>query len=1218
MAGRSIQTAHAMTSRRDGSEDTTMRPAETSKTARQGDATATSKDAAFGSLNDLLGRLDSDAAFRDLHLGNTELPDSATDPALTIGASEGIRPAIAAAVAERNDVVMVLPSGRDAQEMADALRSWYGGNPADIAVLEAWETLPHERLSPRADTVASRMAVFRRLAHPDANSSMFGPIRILVMPVRSLIQPVVAGLGDVEPLVFHLGHELSLDKAVEQLVQNAYKRVDLVMDRGEFAVRGGILDVFPPTAPHPIRIEFFGDEVDAIKEFNASDQRTYGGNIPSVWATACREMQLNEQVRARAESLVGQIPNADDMLESIAQAIPIEGMESLLPALVDHLEAVPGMLPKHAVVMLCDPERLRRAAEDLSKTANEFLAASWHVAASGHSSGAPIAFDEASFLDFDETITSMEFSQQEMWKLTSFGVDASRPGHIQIGAKAPEEFRGMEERASAGIGGLIDEGVEVTITSAAQGTLARLARAVNETGISAIHAVRSLAIEGFVDDSAKVALLTERDLTGHSSAASQTKTPKRRRKAIDLMELKPGDYVVHEQHGIGRFVEMRQRTVGQGSHKAQREYLVIEYASSKRGAPADKLFIPTDQLDLVSKYIGAESPKLNKLGGSDWAATKAKARKHVRQIADDLVKLYSARQRTEGFAFSPDTPWQKELEDAFPYQETPDQLTTIDEVKHDMERPMPMDRLICGDVGFGKTEIALRAAFKAVQDSKQVVVLAPTTLLVQQHYETFVERFEGFPVEIGALSRFQTAKESSKTIEGLADGSVDIVIGTHKLLNPKIAFKDLGLVIIDEEQRFGVEHKETLKALRTNVDVLSLSATPIPRTLEMAVTGIREMSTLATPPEDRLPVLTYVGAYEDAQVTAALRRELLRGGQVFYVHNRVEDIARIAAKLTELVPEAKVGIAHGKMGEKQLDGVIRDFWRRDINVLVCTTIIETGLDISNANTLIVDRADRFGLSQLHQLRGRVGRGRERAYAYFLYDPSKTMTQTAHDRLATIAQNSALGSGFDVAMKDLELRGTGNLLGDEQSGHIEGVGFDLYVRMVSEAVAHVKEPGKQEESVVSIDLPIEASIPLDYIDSDKLRLEAYQKLAAAHGEQDLKDLQEELQDRYGKPPRELDVLFDVARLREKAKTLGITEIIGQGRNVRVASIDPQDSVMMRIARIYPGMQYRPVTHTLLVPAPFAGSLGSSAMDSDQIMQWVDQLLDDLAWSPKRGG
>ena len=623
--------------------------------------------------------------------------------------------------------------------------------------------------------------------------------------------------------------------------------------------------------------------------------------------------------------------------------------------------------------------------------------------------------------------------------------------------------------------------------------------------------------------------------------------------------------MVHEQHGIGRFVEMRQRTVGTGANASTREYLVIEYAPSKRGAPPDKLFIPTDQLDLVSKYIGAETPKLNKLGGSDWAATKAKARKHVREIADDLVKLYSARQRTPGFAFSPDTPWQKELEDAFPYQETADQLTTIDDVKADMEKPRPMDRLICGDVGFGKTEIAVRAAFKAVQDGKQVAVLVPTTLLVQQHYETFAERYEGFPVNVAAMSRFQKPKEIKETTEGLAEGTVDVVIGTHKLLSPKIKFKDLGLVIIDEEQRFGVEHKETLKALRTNVDVLSLSATPIPRTLEMAVTGIREMSTLATPPEDRLPVLTYVGAYEDAQVTAAVRRELLRGGQVFYVHNRVEDIAAVADKIHQLVPESHVGIAHGKMGEKQLDQVIRDFWHRDIDVLVCTTIIETGLDISNANTLIVDHADRFGLSQLHQLRGRVGRGRERAYAYFLYDPSKPMTQQSHDRLATIAQNTALGSGFDVAMKDLELRGTGNLLGDQQSGHIEGVGFDLYVRMVSEAVEAYKEPDKAAEPMaVSVDLPVEASIPVDYIDSDKLRLEAYRKLAAARTEDDLAALREELADRYGKPPEQFDTLFDVARLKFKARMMGISEILAQSNRVRIGRIDPAESVRMRMS------------------------------------------------------
>ena len=1050
-----------------------------------------------GALSGLLDQLDHDRSFHDLSHGLVDVPaNEGSEPMLNVEAVPGIRPALAAATAQRAPVVAIVPSGRESQEAVEAIRSWYDGDPQDIAELEAWETLPHERLSPRADTVASRMAVFRRLTHPEPGNALFGPIKVLVMPVRSLIQPVVAGLGDVEPLVFAAGEELPLDQAAARLVENAYTRVDLVMDRGQFAVRGGILDVFPPTIAHPVRIEFFGDEIDTIKEFHASDQRTYGDGLHTVWATPCRELQLTQAVRDRAKSLIGQIPNAEDMLASIADGIPVEGMESLMPALIDDMEPVQRMLPQGAVIMLSDPERLRRAADDLTKTANEFLAASWHVAASGHGAGAPISFDQASFLDYEETVSSLAYSRDEVWKLADFGVDPGLPGNVRIGASSPQEYRGDESKAATGIEGLIDAGFVVTITAGAQGTLARLKRAVNETGITRFDVLRSRAVDGFVDRDARIALLTERDLTGRSSAVGQTKTPKRRRKAIDLMELKPGDYVVHEQHGIGRYTGMQQRSIGPAGAKTTREYLVVEYAPSKRNAPADKLYIPTDQLDQVSKYIGSDAPKLNKLGGSDWAQTKAKARKHVHEIAQDLVRLYSARQRTKGFAFSPDTPWQKELEDAFPYQETPDQLTTIDEVKADMEKPVPMDRLICGDVGFGKTEIAVRAAFKAIQDGKQVAVLVPTTLLVQQHYETFTERYSGFPVDVAAMSRFQSPKEIKQTIKGLEDGSVDVVIGTHKLLNPKIKFKDLGLLIIDEEQRFGVEHKETLKALRTNVDVLSLSATPIPRTLEMAVTGIREMSTLATPPEDRLPVLTYVGPYEDAQVTAAIRRELLRGGQVFYVHNRVDSISATADKIHQLVPEAKIGVAHGKMGEKQLDAIIRDFWHRDIDVLVCTTIIETGLDISNANTLIVDHADRFGLSQLHQLRGRVGRGRERAYAYFLYDPSKPMTQQSHDRLATIAQNTSLGSGFDVAMKDLELRGTGNLLGDEQSGHIEGVGFDLYVRMVSQAVEEYKEPERKESVAVSIDLPIEASIPVDYIDSDKLRLEAYRKLASA--------------------------------------------------------------------------------------------------------------------------
>ena len=778
--------------------------------------------------------------------------------------------------------------------------------------------------------------------------------------------------------------------------------------------------------------------------------------------------------------------------------------------------------------------------------------------------------------------------------------------------KSPQEFRGDSEKISSGISGLISNGYKVYISAASSGILSRLARAVRASGVFDFSAVQSKIVDGFIDTQSKIAILSERDLTGKSSSASGFKSPKRRKKEIDLLDLKPGDFVVHEQHGIGKFIGMRQRNVKTSNGEATREYLEIEYAPSKRNAPADKLFIPTDQLDLVSKYIGAEIPKLNKLGGADWAATKEKARKAVQEVAQDLIKLYSARASSSGFAFSADTPWQKELEDDFPYQETPDQLTTIDEVKQDMQKPIPMDRLICGDVGFGKTEIAVRAAFKAVQDGKQVVVLAPTTLLVQQHYETFTNRFSGFPITVAAMSRFQSEKEVNNTIQGLESGEVDVVIGTHKLLNPNIKFKDLGLVIIDEEQRFGVEHKETLKALRTNVDVLSLSATPIPRTLEMAVTGIREMSTLATPPEDRLPVLTYVGAYEDAQVAACVKRELLRGGQVFYVHNRVEDISKVATNIQKLVPDARVAIAHGKMGEKQLDTIIRDFWHRDIDVLVCTTIIETGLDISNANTLIVDHADRFGLSQLHQLRGRVGRGRERAYAYFLYDPSKPMTQQAHDRLATIAQYTALGSGFDVAMKDLELRGTGNLLGNAQSGHIEGVGFDLYVRMVCEAVEKYKEPEHKETVSTSIDLPVEASIPVDYIDSDKLRLEAYRKLASANNNKDLQELHDELLDRFGEPPEAFGILCDVARLRFKARDLGITQISSQGKSVRVIGLDPKESLWMRLQRIYRGVKYRPLTHTLIIPSPFESSLGTSAMSEREILDWVRQLLEDLAW------
>jgi len=635
---------------------------------------------------------------------------------------------------------------------------------------------------------------------------------------------------------------------------------------------------------------------------------------------------------------------------------------------------------------------------------------------------------------------------------------------------------------------------------------------------------------------------------------------------------------------------------------------VVEYAPGKRGHPPARLYVPADQHDEVTRDARGAAPALHRLGGADWAKTKGRARKAVREIAAELIRLYSARMATVGHDFGPDTPWQRELEGAFAYVETPDQLSSIDEVKADMEKQVPMDRLICGDVGYGKTEIAVRAAFKAIQDGKQVAVLVPTTLLVTQHFNTFSERYASFPVTVRALSRFQSDKEAKAVLAGLADGSIDLVIGTHRLLSPEVRFKDLGLVVVDEEQRFGVEHKEQLKTMRTAVDVLAMSATPIPRTLEMAVTGIREMSTLATPPEERHPVLTYVGGYEEKQITAALRRELLREGQVFFVHNKVSSIEKAAARLRELVPEARIATAHGQMGEHKLEQVVLDFWEKRFDVLVCTTIVETGLDISNANTLIVERADVMGLSQLHQLRGRVGRGRERAYAYFMYPPEKPLTETAHDRLMTIASHTDLGAGIQIAMKDLEIRGAGNLLGGEQSGHIEGVGFDLYVRLVGEAVADFKgDDSAAQFAEIKIELPVDAHLPHAYIPGERLRLEAYKKLAAVLDEAAVVEIEAELRDRYGPPPEPVLNLFEVARLRTVARSAGIADIAVQGTTVRFGPVTLRESQQLRLLRLYPGSIVKEAVGTILVPKPMTARVGGQPLRDEAVLRWATDLV-----------
>ena len=653
-----------------------------------------------------------------------------------------------------------------------------------------------------------------------------------------------------------------------------------------------------------------------------------------------------------------------------------------------------------------------------------------------------------------------------------------------------------------------------------------------------------------------------------------------------------------------------------------REYLIIEYAPAKRGQPGDRVFVPTDTLEQVSKYVGGEAPTVHRIGSGEWQKAKGRARKAVRQIAGELIRLYAARTSSPGFAFSADTPWQRELEDSFSYIETPDQLSTINDVKEDMERPYPMDRIICGDVGYGKTEIAIRAAFKAVQDGKQVAVLVPTTLLVQQHSKTFEERYAGFPLKVAGLSRFNTTKESKEILANLAAGAVDVVIGTHRILSNDVQFKDLGLVIVDEEQRFGVEQKESLKKLRTTVDVLAMSATPIPRTLEMAVTGIREMSTITTPPEERHPILTYVGPAEEAQIAAAIHRELLRDGQIFYLHNRVESIDRKALHLKELVPEARIRVAHGQMSEGELEDVILAFWNRDFDVLVCTTIVESGLDIQNANTLIVERADRFGLSQLHQIRGRVGRGRERAYAYFLYSAEEPLSELAHERLTTIATNTDLGSGMRVALKDLEIRGAGNLLGGEQSGHIADVGFDLYMRMVGEAVQEYKSGIIETEEKVSeckVELPINAHLSSEYVPGERLRLDLYRRLADVKSPSDVSSIEAELLDRFGELPEEAKALLGVAALRAQAKSVKLTEVVVQGKFLRLAPLVLAESRQLRLTRLYPGSLYKGAASTVLVALPKAAawdpSQNAPVVVDTSLLAWVVEVLTQLSEAPK---
>jgi transcription-repair coupling factor (superfamily II helicase) len=1157
-------------------------------------------------------------------------------------------------------VLAVTATSREAEDLAAALGDLLP--PDRVACYPAWETLPHERLSPRSDTVGRRLAVLRRLAHPGDR-----PLSVLVAPVRSVLQPQLKGLGDLVPVRLRPGNPVELEELARRLADLAYARVDLVTKRGEFAVRGGILDVFPPTEEHPLRVELWGDDIEEIRSFSVADQRALAA-VPELTAPPCRELLLTPQVRQRAAALAQEYPALAEIAERLAEGIPVEGMESLAPVLgAGELELLVDCLPPRTLVLVCDPERIRTRAHDLVRTSEEFREASWAAAAVGGKvpidlpgAGAGQGLGAVAFRTLAQVRTAAVGLGFDWWTISPFGLNAAAGAEREWPDSAAELAAITGEAEPAGLPAIGDDptlaiglpaqpvplyhgdttrvvqdvkhwlvdGARVVLVFAGHGPAQRAAEVLRDAGFGVsltdpldrppppgTVTVTTGALErGFMLDR-ELTVLTGHDVTGGRGAGATRelgRMPGRRRTTIDPLELRAGDLVVHEQHGIGRYVELVRRTV----NGALREYVVIAYAPSRRGHPEDRLFVPTDSLDQLSRYVGGENPPLHKLGGSDWQRAKARARRAVREIAAQLIQLYAARKATRGHRFSPDTPWQRELEDAFPWAETPDQLSAIDEVKSDMEQPVPMDRLICGDVGYGKTEIAVRAAFKAVQDGKQVAVLVPTTLLAQQHFATFTQRIAQFPVEIRQLSRFATASEAARTVEQLASGAVDIVIGTHRLLQPTVQFKQLGLVIVDEEQRFGVEHKEFLKRLRTAVDVLTLSATPIPRTLEMAITGIREMSTIATPPEERHPVLTYVGAYQDKQIAAAIHRELLRDGQVFYLHNRVESIERAARRLRDLVPEARIAVAHGQMGESTLERVMVGFWEREYDVLVCTTIVESGLDIPNANTLIVERADLLGLAQLHQIRGRVGRARERAYAYFLYPADRPLTEQAHERLATIAQHTELGAGMYVAMKDLEIRGAGNLLGGEQSGQIEGVGFDLYVRMVGEAVRQFKgeEPVAEEAPEVKVDLPVDAHLPHAYIGVERLRLEAYRRLAGARTGGELDEVVAELTDRYGQPPPEVANLVAVARFRLLARAYQLTDVALQGRHIRFAPLELPDSRQVRLARYHPEAVWKRAVRTVSVPRPVTRRVGGQPLRDTDLLEWCATLLREVLGDP----
>ena len=1098
-----------------------------------------------------------------------------SEPALTqaIGSESGfvavpeaaraISIAALAQLSERRPLVVACPTGTDAGQLFDDLSQYMPAG--DVVLFPAWETLPFERVSPSVETMGRRLEVLWRLRTP-----AHAP-RVVVAGVRALLQHLGPEADRTDPIEVRKGAILDPDELLATLIAYGYRREELVEHRGEVAKRGAIIDIFPSTADAPIRIDLWGDEVDRLTEFGVNDQRSTH-DLDEARIFPARELIPTEAVCERAAALVGREPWGREQWERLSEGTLFDGMESWLPWLVDEPRLLTDLLPGTAKVVLVEPRRMRDRANDLLAEEDDLakaLAGTW-----GRN-------PELAFPRLHAETDRLLANGQAVWTISSAPESPESP---MVSASGWGPVVGDGDGLANRLRDLLVDKFTVVVAADGTGSAQRLASLLLDRGLDFAmagpdtdltkpggHIVVAPLHRGCTVPEAKVAVVAEADLTGRRRAHRQARP--RKRQGTGLFEdLKPGNYVVHHQHGVGHYEGMVKRTIG----GVERDYLLLAYKGG------DKLYVPSDQIDTLRQYVGGEAPVLHRLGGADFAKSKSRVRSAVREIAQELVVLYQKRVNSAGHAFGADTPWQDEMEQAFPYVETPDQRKAIDDIKSDMERSVPMDRLVCGDVGFGKTEVAIRAAFKAIQDGKQVAVLAPTTLLATQHGNTFADRFAGYPIRVEVLSRFLTAKEARKVIDGLKTGEIDCVIGTHRLLQDGVEFKDLGLLVVDEEQRFGVQAKEAMKKLKHNVDVLTLSATPIPRTLEMSLVGIRDLSLLQTPPADRQPILTFVGGYDERVAVEAIRRELLREGQVFWVHNRVQSIESAAARLRELVPEARIAIAHGKMDEGSLEQVVVDFWEGRFDVLVCTTIIESGIDMPTVNTLVVERADLLGLGQMHQLRGRVGRSGSRAYAYLFHPPDARLSEEAYERLRTIGEATELGSGFKIAMRDLEIRGAGNLLGESQSGHIAAVGYDLYCQMVNEAVAEMKGEPVKAPAEVKLDVPTDAFLPVDYVPKEELRLEAYRRLAAVTSAAEVADIRAEWEDRYGPVPAAAEALLTVGELRAECHRLNLRDVQITGNQARLAPIDLKTSEELRLRRLSRDALYKTEQQQLVVP------------------------------------